>query len=1047
MAIRRDTIASYFMRTTRLLLVLCFFCLVNAWSQPYTIGAVAGAARLMNGSPATSAPLRFPISVAVDAGGNLYIADEVDNRIRKVDTSGIISTYAGTGISGYSGDGGPATQATLDTPSKIAFDASGNMYIADEGNAVVRRIGADGNINTVAGNGLPFYSGDNGPATQAQIDPVSVAVDTQGNVYIADGLNYRIRKVDTNGIITTIAGNGTEGFSGDNGAATSAEIDFVTDLAVDTTGNLYLADFYNYEVRKIDTQGIITVLAGGSDRGSYASGVPATSAVMVPDGLSLDNAGNLYISDENIYNTVVRRVDLSSGLIYTIAGTGAIGFTGDGGAALAAELDQPAGIAASGGIVYFADTGNVRVRSVLNGTIHTVAGTGMGDNGPAVNAFLFYPEGVAINAAGNVLVSDTGNAEAREFKVGGNISPIGQLKGGVPIGAAVDSPGNFYVTDEEPQANGTEIPRVLRLNANGTTIIAGNNADGFAGDGGPATQATLNTPEGLAVDSAGNIYIADYGNNRVRKIDTSGNINTIGGNGNLFYSGDGGPATQAGMTPMDVAVDAAGDVLVVDQFNNRIRMIAPNGTVTTVAGTGELGYAGDGGPATQALLTFPSGIALDGAGNMYIADEGNGVVRRVNTQGLITTIAGNGTLSPGTGDGGPAAAAQLDPLRVAVDGAGNVYVTDSFNDHVRMLTPVAVTAASMTVVSGNGQSGTVGTSLSAPLVLKIADSTGAGVPGVLVTFTVSPAGAATVQPSPALTLNDGTVSATVALVGATGPITITASSAGLPSLTFSVSALAPDSPTISTGGILSAGLSTPPVNALSPNAIVTVFGTNFAPAGTATQASLVNGQLPTNVGGVCVQFDNVRAPIFALYPTQINVQAPAVAAGSIPVQVITGCDTSQAVASPPVSVAAQATAPEFFYFTTNASGANPIAAVNAVTGGYVGASGLISGATFTPAKTGDYLTLFATGFGATNPSFAAGVLPTGTAPVTAPVSISFGGIALPQSDILYVGLSQFAGLYQVNIQVPSGVPDGSQPLVITVGGVASPASAFITVQN
>jgi uncharacterized protein (TIGR03437 family) len=228
---------------------------------------------------------------------------------------------------------------------------------------------------------------------------------------------------------------------------------------------------------------------------------------------------------------------------------------------------------------------------------------------------------------------------------------------------------------------------------------------------------------------------------------------------------------------------------------------------------------------------------------------------------------------------------------------------------------------------------------------------------------------------------------------------------------------------------------------------VTIFGTNFAPAGTAEQAGLVNGQLPTNLSGLCVEFATVRAPIFALYPGQVNVQVPSVTAGNVPVQIITGCDTPQAVASPPVSVAAQTTAPEFFYFTTGPTGGNPIAAVNAVTGGYVGAPGLISGATFTPAKSGDYLTLFATGFGATNPVFAPGVLPTGTPKVTAPVSITFGGVTLDPSDILYVGLSQFAGLYQVDIQVPAGVPNGNQPLVITVGGVASPATAFITVQN
>lgn len=1036
------------MRTTALVLLACSFFPANAWSQPYLISTLAGTPRLLDGSQATVAPLRTPVAVAVDASGNLYIDDESDNRIRKVDTSGIVSTYAGTGIPGFSGDRAPAAGAELNFPAGIALDSKGNMYIADQGNAVIRRIAADGTINTIAGTGNPTFAGDNGPAISAQIEPSAVAVDSQGNLYIADGFNYRIRKIDANGIITTIAGTGREGDAGDNGPATFAEIDYVSSLAVDNAGNVYVADCYNYEVRKIDTTGMMTDYAGGVQSGPPdEDGIPATMAVMIPYSVAFDPSGNLYISDENEYNMVVRRVDLSSGLIYNVAGSGAIGFTGDGGGALDAEINEPEGLAVSGGVVYFADTANLRVRKVANTIITTVAGTGIHDNGPATNAFLNFPEGLAIDGSGDILVADTGNAEARQFKAGGNISSVGELEGGVPHGVAVDHAGNFYVTDEEPSFP-SQMPHILKLTPGGTTtVIAGNGPDGFSGDDGPANLAVLNTPQGLVVDAAGNIYVADYGNHRVRKIDTSGNINTIAGNGNGQFSGDNGPATAAGMDPFDLALDSAGDILVVDQFNNRIRKIAPNNTITTVVGTGLTGYSGDGGPAAEAILNVPTGIAMDGSGNMYIADQGNKVVRRVTAGGLITTIAGNGTLTPSSGDGGPATAAQLDPFSVAVDAAGNVYVTDSFNDHVRVLTPQTVNPASMSIVSGGGQSATVETGLAAPLVLKITDSTGAGVPGVLVTFTVSPEGAAAVTPSPALTLNDGTVTATITLGSDPGALTITASSARLANVTFNVTALASNSPSISAGGVASAGLSTPLLQALSPNAIVTIFGTNFAPAGTAQHAGVVNGQLPTNLAGVCVEFATVRAPIFAVYPTQINVQAPAVKPGNVPVQVITGCDTPQAVASPPVSVAAHATAPEFFYFTHNSDGADPIAAINAISNGYIGAPGLIGGATFTPAKPGDYLSLFATGFGATKPALAPGVIPTGIANVTAPVSITFGGVTLTPSEILYVGISQFAGLYQVNIQVPAGVPAGNQPLAITVGGVASPASAYITVQK
>jgi uncharacterized protein (TIGR03437 family) len=1036
-----------FMRTIGLLLLVIACFVENAASQSYTISTIAGTTRLLDGGPAMAAPLRFPVSVALDAQGNLYIADQADNRIRKVDPSGTISTYAGTGIPGYSGDRGQASKAQISFPSDIALDGKGNMYIADEGNALVRRIAADGTINTVAGNGKTKFAGDNGPATSAQLDPMAVAVDSQGNLYISDGINFRIRKVDTNGIITTIAGTGMEGYLGDGGPAEDAWLDYVTGIAVDNAGNVYLADYNNYEVRRIDTSGMITDFAGGPLANMAGDDIPATMAPMVPTGLAFDGSGSLYISDNNVFNTEVRRVDLSTGIIYGVAGSGVSGFTGDGGVAISAELGFPGGLAAGGGAVYFADETSARVRKVANNIITTVAGTSIRDNGPATDAFLNLPYGVAIDKTGNILVADSESFEARMFKAGGNIKSVGQLQGGSPAGAAVDSAGNFYVTDQEFTFPAAEIGHVLKIAPDGTTsIIAGNGPPGYSGDDGPATLAVLNAPTGVAVDGSGNIYIADYGNHRIRKIDSSGNMSTIAGNGSTVYSGDKGPALSAGMDPIGVALDNADNILVVDQLNHRIRAIAPTGTITTIVGTGLPGYSGDGGPATAAQLKFPAGVAVDGSGNLYIADEGSAVIRRVTAGGLITTIAGNGTLTPSSGDGGPAIAAQLDPMSIAVDGSGNVYIGDAINDRVRMLTPQIVKPASMTLVSGNSQSGTVGMNLAEPVVLKIADSTGAGVPGAVVTFPVSPENAATVSPSPAISLNDGTVSITVTLGNNPGSITITALSYGLPNIAISLKAQASTAPSIASGGIVSAGLSNPRVQVLSPNAIVTVFGNNFAPAGTAAQGGVVNGQIPTLVAGLCVEFGTVAAPIFSVYPNQINVQVPAVAPGNVPVQVITDCNTPQAVASPPVSMPAQATAPEFFYFTQPMSGANPIAAINAVTGGYVGPKDLISGATFTPAKSGDYLELFATGFGATNPAIAPGVVPSGLPAVTAPYSITFGGVTLKPSEILYVGLSQFAGLYQVNIQVPEGVPDGNQQLAITVGGVASPVG-FIAVQN
>jgi trimeric autotransporter adhesin len=1034
---------------TRPITLLAFlsFSVLDLFGQPYTISTVAGTDRLLDGGSAASAPLRQPRSVAADTQGNVYIADTTDNRIRKVTPSGTISTYAGTGAPNYSGDRGKAALAALSGPTGVATDLNGNVYIADRGNFRVRRITPDGTINTVAGTGISGFSGDSGQATSARVAPVAVTVDTKGNLYIADGPNYRIRKVDLNGIITTIAGVGTSGFSGDNGPAISALIGVVTQIAVDSAGNIYLADLSAERVRKIDTTGMISTIAGHGDFGYISDGAPANSSIMLPAGVVIDGFGNLLISDLNLSS--VRRVDLSTGLIFTIAGNGSPGFLGDNGAATNGEMNGPSGLAVDGNNqIYVADLLNARVRKIAGSVITTLAGTGLRDGSPATSAFLNFPEGLAVSGTNTAMVADTGDVVARRFSIGGAISTVGQILA-PPHGVAADQSGNFYVTDDEPL--------VLKITPAGvTSIVAGNSQDGYTGDNGPATAAMISMPTGVAVDSGNNVYITDFNNSRIRKISASGTITTIAGNGKFNFSGDNGPALLAGMDPFDIAVDTKNNLYVADQINNRIRKITPDGTITTVAGTGAPGYAGDGGPATSALLNFPTGIAVDNAGNLYIVDGANFVVRRVNSNGLITTIAGNGSFFPGSGDGGPAISAAMAPYRIAVDTTGAIYITDSINDRVRKLTPTVATAASMSIVSGNNQSATTGTKLAAPLVVKVVDTTGAPLPGVVVSFTVNSAGAATVAPSPAITLNDGTASATVTFGPTPGAVTVTASATGLSSVaTFSLTAISSTAPSISAGGIVSAGLSTPPVNALAPNAIATVFGSRFAPDGTARQVGpddLVDGKIPTNLAGVCVGFGanplgSVRAPVFGVYPGQINFQVPSLPAGGSTIVVTTNCDTPQAQTSNAVPVIVQAAAPEFFYFLHNGGGHNPIAALNAVTGTFVGAAGLLSGVTFTPAQPGDILTLFATGFGVTDPAFSPGELPDAAAQVTAPVSISLGGVTLAASDILYVGVTQNAGLYQVNLRVPDSVPDGDQALIITIGGAPSPAGAFITISR
>jgi uncharacterized protein (TIGR03437 family) len=1029
------------MRSTIRLFLLTYLAAVAGWSQPYIISTIAGTDRLLDGSPAVNVPLRDPRVVKVDGASNLYIADTRDHRIRKVSQSGAISTIAGNGLPGFSGDRGKATAAQLSSPTSLSFDGNGNLYIADRGNFRIRRISSDGIINTVAGTGTPGYSGDNGPAVSAEMRPYAVAADSKGNLYISD-TTYRIRRVDAiTGTITTIAGTGTAGYTGDNIPAAMALIDIVVDVTVGPDGSVFLADIGNARVRKIDPSGTMKLVAGSGFFGFISDNIPATSAVMLPQGVATDSFGNVYISDFN--RDQVRKVDVSTGLIKTIAGNASTGFGGDNDVAVQAQLNSPFGLALDSTGVYFADNGNQRIRRIATGIISTVAGTSNRDGGLATLAFLDLPEGIAVDGSNNVVVADPGNVAVRRFTLGGNISTFGQLQA-APTGVASDQAGNFYVTDDEP--------RILKITPAGvTSIVAGNGHDGYSGDGGSASSAMISEPTGVGVDASGNVYFTDFNNNRIRKVAfPSGTVSTIAGSGAFVFAGDNGPALAAAFDPYDIAVDLRSNIYVADRVNNRVRKIGTDGNITTVAGNGVPGYSGDGGLASSAMLQFPTGVAVDNAGNLYIADNGNSVVRRVTASGLITTIAGSGVFRPSSGDGGPALAAQLDPWRVAVDLAGNVYVTDSFNDRVRKLTPQAVTATAMAILRNN-QSGTVGTQLLSPIVVRITDAGKAAVSGVVVTFTVTPAGAATVNPAQAITLPDGTASALVTLGSTSGAVTITATAgvAGVSSVVFTATAIAavsPTAPRISSGGVVGAGLSTPPVTAIVPNAIVSIFGSKFAPDGTARQVGtgdLVGGKLPTNLGGVCALFGTQRAPLFAVFPGQLNVQVPQVAAGSSSVQVISKCDTPQAETSNAEPVTIQATAPEFFYFAHNANGRNPIAAVNAVTGGYIGAPGL--GALFTPAKPGDILSLFATALGATNPSFGPGELPGVAAQVTAPFSISIGGATLGAADILYVGVTQNAGLYQVNVRVPDAVPDGDQAVTLTVGGVATPVGGFITV--
>ncbi|TMB73578.1 MAG: hypothetical protein E6J52_11405, partial [Chloroflexi bacterium] len=638
--------------------------------------------------------------MALDPAGNLYIADTADHRIRKVTPGGTISTYAGSGNFGFSGDGGPATAAELNFPRDVALDPAGNLYIADSGNSRIRKVSPGGTISTYAGSGSRGFSGDGGPAAAAQLNnPVGMALDPAGNLYIADNANNRIRKVTSGGTISTYAGSGSFGFSGDGGPATDAQLGVPVGVALDPAGNLYIADHDNGRIRKVTSGGTISTYAGSGSRGLSGDGGPATAAQLYsPHGVALDTAGNLYIADSNR----IRKVT-PGGTISTYAGTGTGPFSGDGGPATAAQLSSPAGVALDlTGNLYIADDGNYRIRKVTpGGTISTYAGGGSsnfsGDGGPATAAQLNVPVGVALDPAGNLYIADQGNSRIRKVTPGGTIStyagtdtpgfsgdggPATAAQLNVPVGVAVDPAGNLYIADSGSS-------RIRKVGPGGTISTyagGGGGTPGFLGDGGPATAAYLNNPVGVTLDPAGNLYIADLGNARVRKVTPGGTISTYAGSGSFGFSGDGGPATAAQLNgPWGVAVDPAGILYIAE--SGRIRKVTTGGTISTYAGSGNFRFAGDGGPATAAELNFPRGMGLDPAGNLYIADKDNARIRKVTSGGTISTYAGSGSRGF-LGDGGPATAARFrEPSGVALDPAGNLYIADTYNNRIRKVTP------------------------------------------------------------------------------------------------------------------------------------------------------------------------------------------------------------------------------------------------------------------------------------------------------------------------------------------------------------------------
>ena len=759
-----------------------------------------------DGGPATLARLHGPRGIAVDAAGNVYVADTNNSRVRRIDQSGTITTIAGTGRQGSTGDGGPAVEARLFSPGELALDASGNLYIAESLGNRVRKIDSTGTISTVAGTGVLGSEGDGGPAVEAQLNrPLAMAVDAEGNLFIGEYSGYRVRKVDIDGTITTVAGTGTRGGAGDGGPATAAQFNFIGGLAVDALGNIFVSDMNEARVRMISTTGTITTIAGtGNSAHSGDRGPSVEAEIRTPGGLLLDSAGNLFLTE--FWPGWVRKID-SAGIITTIAGTGEQLSAGDTGLAVDAAQDRPLRIASdSDGNLYISENYGDRVR-ILSPTAKLSSFTlPLGSSGDSVVLTVTEAgsvrwngtpltrglEAVATNgnryafgqtAGGAVTVTYVPDRQTVELQEGKTVSLIGgedsawrigdqvvtnghrhvedgreyllewtgaqwrlakytirtiagtvDVAEGVPATearlfnpyfVALDSIGNVYVSESSNH-------RVRKIDTSGTiTTFAGTGERGYAGDGGPATQAEFDSPRGIGVNWLDEIFVADYGNHVVRKIDVLGRITTIPTSrplidpyglaldwfGNVLVAEShprnhlvrridlrgnvttlagvarqrggfvgGGSAAEARLYyPRAVAADARGNVYVADNFNQRVRKISPAGTIMTIAGTGERGYSGDGGPAVDAQLSSPNGLLVDVAGNVYISDSGNSSVRKIDPSGMIETVAGPG--EPGIlGNGGPALKARLGyPRGLAMDASGSLFLVETGGNIVRQI--------------------------------------------------------------------------------------------------------------------------------------------------------------------------------------------------------------------------------------------------------------------------------------------------------------------------------------------------------------------------
>jgi len=654
-------------------------------------------------------PAQFstPYGVATDWDGNVYVADSANHRIRKITPAGVTTVFAGSGT-GQFGDG-TGTNASFNFPYAVAVDSAQNVYVSDSINYRIRRITPAGVVTTLAGSGSAATTNGTGAGASFNL-PRGITVDLSGNVYVGEQNGQVIRRITPGGVVTILAG--TAGTTGSTDAiGTSASFNRPFGVVADSFGNVYVSDTNNHRIRRITSDGIVTTLAGSTV--GFADGTGTSARFNFPETMSIDPLGFLYVADET--GQRIRKINPSTGVVTTLAGTGTAGFAN--GTALEATFRDPHGIAVDRfRQAYVGDRNNHSIRKIAdvytlpenNGVVTTFAGSGVASpftDATGIGATFSSVNGIAFDSAGNLYVADRFNQRIRKITPAGVVTTLaGQTARGStngtgagasfndPFGLAVDSAGNVYVSEDGGM-------RIRKITSTGvTTTLAGSGTQ--ASTDGTGTSASFDTPRGIAVDSAGNVYVPENNTHRIRKVTAAGVVTTFAGSSQGSANGTGTNATFS--FPQGVAVDSAGTLYVADTSNNRIRKITPAGVVTTLAGQTTAGSVD--GTGTSARLNNPLGIGLDSAGNVYVTEQIGHRIRRITPEGVVTTIAGSGTAAFADGIGTNASFNDLSGI--AVDSAGSLFVSDYSNFRIRKIgsgtVQLPLNRGVTTTIAGNG---------------------------------------------------------------------------------------------------------------------------------------------------------------------------------------------------------------------------------------------------------------------------------------------------------------------------------------------------------